>query len=182
MYPNVNNTEAGKIWMMFPALVLFLLINSCSGPVESTGMIDLETIEQQLLLLDDNVQKEIAQSLQEENSAPKAVPRTINKDGSLRVVPTGDWTSGFYPGILWRMYEMTGKPEWKEKAMNYTGKLEKEMYNGSNHDVGFRMFCSYGNGLRLTGDTSYIPDPCPISQNPDRTLLRNRRKHQIVGF
>ena len=103
MNPNVNNTVAGKILMMIPALILFLLINSCSGPVESTGMIDLETIEQQLMLLDENVQKEIAQSPLEENSAPKAVPRTINKDGTLRVVPTGDWTSGFYPGVLWRM-------------------------------------------------------------------------------
>lgn len=175
MYPNVTNSQAGKIWMMIPALVLFLLINSCSGPVESTGMIDLETIEQQLLLLDDNVQKEIAQSLQEENSVPKAVPRTINKDGSLRVVPTGDWTSGFYPGVLWRMFEMTGNPEWKDKAVNYTGKLKKEMYNGSNHDVGFRMFCSYGNGLRLTGDTNYIP----ILVQSAKTLIA--RYYETVG-
>ncbi len=154
---NVSNTPAGKIWMIIPAFILFLLINSCSGPVDNTGMIDLETIEEQLLLLDENVQKEIAKSLMEENGAPIAVPRTINEDGSLRVVPTGDWTSGFYPGVLWRMYEMTCKSEWKEKAVSYTGKLEQEMYNGSNHDVGFRMFCSYGNGLRLTDDPAYIP-------------------------
>jgi len=175
MYPNVTNSQAGKIWMIFPALVLFLLINSCSGPAENTGMIDLETIEQQLLLLDENVQKEIAQSLQDENAVPKAIPRTINKDGSLHVVPTGDWTSGFYPGVLWRMYEMTGKSEWLEKAVNYTGKLEKEMYNGSNHDVGFRMFCSYGNGLRLTGEPSYIP----ILVQSAKTLIA--RYYETVG-
>ena len=35
--------------------------------------------------------------------------------------------------------------------------LEKEQYNGSNHDVGFRMFCSYGNALRLTKNEAYIP-------------------------
>jgi hypothetical protein len=31
------------------------------------------------------------------------------------------------------------------------------MYNASSHDVGFMMYCSYGNGLRITGDTAYIP-------------------------
>ncbi len=72
-------------------------------------------------------------------------------------LPAGDWTSGFYPGVLWYMYELTGKAEWKEKAISYTAELEEQQYNGSNHDVGFRMFCSYGNALRLTGDGSYIP-------------------------
>jgi hypothetical protein len=55
------------------------------------------------------------------------------------------------------MYELTGEDAWKEKAITYTSTLEEEQYNASNHDVGFRMFCSYGNALRLSGDESYIP-------------------------
>ena len=55
------------------------------------------------------------------------------------------------------MYEMSGDESWKKKAIEYTEKLEKQQYNGSNHDVGFRMFCSYGNALRLTGNEAYIP-------------------------
>jgi unsaturated chondroitin disaccharide hydrolase len=49
------------------------------------------------------------------------------------------------------------------------------MYDASNHDVGFRMYCSYGNGLRLTGDSSYIP----ILVESARTLIS--RYNEKVG-
>jgi len=46
-------------------------------------------------------------------------PRTLEK-GELRLVPAKDWTSGFFPGELWFLYEYTGKPEWKSEAQAYT--------------------------------------------------------------
>ena len=87
----------------------------------------------------------------------RIMPRSIDEKGNLLLVKPGDWTSGFFPGMLWYMYELTGYGSWLEKAIEYTSMLKDQMYNASNHDVGFRMYCSYGNGLRLTGDTSYIP-------------------------
>jgi rhamnogalacturonyl hydrolase YesR len=148
---------------------------SCSNPVSDTGEADLDAIAEQLLLLDKNVQDELVKSPLDDRGREKAVPRSINDDGSLSVVTTGDWTSGFYPGVLWYMYEMTGDELWKDKAIEYTGKLEKEQFNGSNHDVGFRMFCSYGNGLRLTGDESYIP----ILVQSAKTLIA--RYYESIG-
>jgi len=79
------------------------------------------------------------------------LPRSIEKGMCL----TGDWTSGFYPGILWYLYEYTKDDFWKGNAEKVTAFLEKEQYNTSNHDVGFRINCSYGNGWRLTGNTDY---------------------------
>lgn len=157
MITNKGILQTSRIRMIIPAFTLLLAAYSCSGPAEKPTIIDLESIGQQLLLLDENVQKELAEAPLDQNGREKAVPRTIHDDGTLSVVPGGDWTSGFFPGTLWYMYELTGDPAWMEKAEHYTAKLEQEMYNRSNHDVGFRMYCSYGNALRLAGDSAYIP-------------------------
>lgn len=82
-------------------------------------------------------------------------PRSLEPDGSLIVVPSKDWCSGFFPGELWYMYEYTRKPQWKQLAHRQTILIEREKYNATTHDMGFKMFCSYGNAYRLTGDTIY---------------------------
>ena len=33
----------------------------------------------------------------------KLMPRSVEKDGSLRMVDERDWCSGFFPGMLWLM-------------------------------------------------------------------------------
>ncbi len=132
---------------------LSFVIISCGNSGSQSGEISIDAIGNQLLLLHQNTEQIVIDSVGSELVSP----RTINKDGSLMVVPGGDWTSGFFAGTLWYMYEMSGDEAWKKKAIDYTLRLEKEQYNGSNHDVGFRMFCSYGNALRLTGNEAYIP-------------------------
>lgn len=84
----------------------------------------------------------------------KVSPRTL-KDGNLVLVPSSDWTSGFFPGILWYLYEATGDVEWRDKARTFTTFIEQEQWNGKTHDMGFKIYCSVGNGYRLTGDTTY---------------------------
>jgi hypothetical protein len=164
-----------RLHLVIPLMAVLLAIVSCSTPAEKTKEITLDDIAAQLRLLDENVLKLQAEDPTTENGQPRVLPRTINKDGSLFVTPAGDWTSGFYPGVLWYMYELTGEAEWKEKAVKYTAFLEDQQYNGSNHDVGFRMFCSYGNALRLTGDESYVP----VLVQSARTLIA--RYNEQVG-
>jgi unsaturated chondroitin disaccharide hydrolase len=82
-------------------------------------------------------------------------PRTTGKDGHLVLVDSPDWTSGFFPGCLWYMYEFTHEDKWKTAAQLFTHNVEKEQFNGTNHDIGFKIYCSYGNGLRLTGNVRY---------------------------
>jgi uncharacterized protein YyaL (SSP411 family) len=74
-------------------------------------------------------------------------PRTI-ENGRIKLVSAEDWTSGFFPGNLWMMYELTGKSKWKELALEYTLPLENEKWNGTNHDTGFKMYCSFGNAIK----------------------------------
>lgn len=65
------------------------------------------------------------------------------------------WCSGFFPGSLWYLYEYSKNQEVLSYAKMYTDRVEREKYTTDNHDVGFMLYCSFGNGLRLTGDERY---------------------------
>jgi unsaturated chondroitin disaccharide hydrolase len=82
-------------------------------------------------------------------------PRTTSPDGKLKTVPSNDWTSAFYAGNLWYMYDLTKDKKWELAARRWTAGLEKEKYNTHTHDLGFMLYCSFGNGLRLTNDPAY---------------------------
>ena len=79
------------------------------------------------------------------------LPRTFEQ-GKVILEDSRWWTSGFFPGTLWYIYEATGNEEIKKYASDYTWRVEREKYTTDNHDVGFMIFCSFGNALRLTGD------------------------------
>jgi rhamnogalacturonyl hydrolase YesR len=84
----------------------------------------------------------------------KPLPRTY-EHGKLVMIPTRDWTSGFFPGSMWYLFEATGDAKWRTSAEKFTALLAPEQYNTKTHDVGFMLYCSYGNGLRLTGNEAY---------------------------
>ena len=86
--------------------------------------------------------------------AAKPLPRTF-EHGQLVTIPTRDWTSGFFPGSLWYLFEATGDAKWRASAEKFTALLEPEQHNTRTHDVGFIIYCSFGNGLRLTGNEAY---------------------------
>ena len=85
------------------------------------------------------------------------MPRTVNLgDSSWTYVAVTDWTSGFWPGVLWYEYEYTKNEAWKNRADSFTRSLKSLAYRpATDHDLGFQLYCSYGNGYRLTGDSSY---------------------------
>ena len=67
-----------------------------------------------------------------------------------------NWRSGFWPGIEWYLYEHTQNEFWKKAAEKSTEKLIGIIDTTvSNHDLGFQMYCSYGNAFRLTGNPAY---------------------------
>ena len=82
-------------------------------------------------------------------------PQSTNPDGTPNNRTSDWWCSGFFPGSLWYLYEFTGDPIWKEAAERWTMALEKEQYNTGTHDLGFMLYCSFGNGYRLTKNDAY---------------------------
>ena len=82
------------------------------------------------------------------------IPSTY-KHGEINFVPTDDWVSGFFAGTLWYMYELTGDEYYAEKAQKHTEILHDIQYLKWHHDVGFMVYDSYGNGLRLKNIPGY---------------------------
>lgn len=84
------------------------------------------------------------------------LPRTI-KDGQAMNSDYTWWCSGFFPGTAWYTYEITGDEAVRDIAMKNTLKLAGIPANVDNHDIGFMLWTSYGNALRLTNDKSLLP-------------------------
>jgi unsaturated chondroitin disaccharide hydrolase len=85
------------------------------------------------------------------------IPRSIaNGKTEWRFVNYRDWTCGFWPGILWYNYEFTKDAKWKNEAMRYSKALFPLVDSAAiDHDLGFQVYCSIGNGYRLSGDSLY---------------------------
>ena len=82
-------------------------------------------------------------------------PRATDKYGRLTLTDKYEWTSGFFPGSLWYGYEATQDDTLKREAIYWTEKLEPLQYFTEHHDLGFMLYCSYGNAYRLTGNQQY---------------------------
>ncbi|MDH6535258.1 glycosyl hydrolase family 88 [Parabacteroides sp. 52] len=85
----------------------------------------------------------------------KNFPRRINKEGKLSVTNKWDWTPGFFPGTLWYLYELTGDTVWQQEAEKWTWQMEEVQHFSAHHDIGFMMYCSYGNAERLASRPEY---------------------------
>ncbi|MBF4507788.1 glycoside hydrolase family 88 protein [Flavobacterium sp. JLP] len=85
-----------------------------------------------------------------------SMPRSMTtKTNSIKKVPSKDWTSGFFAGNLWQLYRLTGNPQYKEQAAKWTAFSKKESVNNNSHDVGFKVFCSFGEALKVENKQEY---------------------------
>lgn len=89
--------------------------------------------------------------------SPGTNPRSVQPDGTVRLANVQDWTTGFFPGSLWYGYELTGDVQLKDAAKKFTLGLDTVRHITNTHDLGFMLYCSYGNAYRITRDSSYLP-------------------------
>ncbi|WP_353135207.1 glycoside hydrolase family 88 protein [Pseudopedobacter sp.] len=82
------------------------------------------------------------------------LPRTYEKGKDISS-DSRWWCSGFFPGSLWYIYENKRNQDILKYAELYTDRVEREKYTTDNHDVGFMIYCSFGNGYRLTKNKKY---------------------------
>lgn len=136
---------------------LMVVCGACSQTTQKTDVVkdSFDFADRQLQYAFTQIDSMRA-ATQDESAKKKLVsPRTIGDDGSFKMVASRDWTSGFFPGELWYMYEYTQDDFWKKKAQEFTAPIEDQKTNGGTHDMGFKMYCSFGNGYRLTKDAAY---------------------------
>ncbi len=99
--------------------------------------------------------EQLGYMLKEAGKTDSLFPRTTNSAGKMTGTNMYDWTPGFFPGSLWYVYEYTKDPAFKQAATGWTEKLRALQYFTHHHDLGFMMYCSYGNAYRLTGKEAY---------------------------
>ena len=136
-----------RYWILF-LTVLLSVYSACAHTMEKESMKTviekaLEHANSQSLILAKNVA-----------ALSGRLPKSI-KEGKLETSLSDWWCSGFFPGTLWYLYEYSNDKEIGKYATLLTERIKKEQYNKNTHDLGFMLYCSYGNALRLTGRKIY---------------------------
>ncbi len=86
---------------------------------------------------------------------PRNIADSLNS-WHCRRATKDEWCAGFWPGVLWYDYEYTRDEKIKSEAEKFTESLEfLSEIPAYDHDLGFLVFCSYGNGYRLTKNPEY---------------------------
>lgn len=123
---------------------------SCQSPKQEQYVLEADFIEQQLK--DAVEQYQVMAGRLPTDVLPKSY---YVADDSLETSATRWWTSGFYPGSLLYLYEFSGDEALLKEAQQKLALLEKEKDNTGTHDLGFMLYCSFGNAHRLAADSSY---------------------------
>lgn len=87
------------------------------------------------------------------------------------------WVSGFFPGILWLLYENSQNIQFREYAELYTARVEPAKKMKNTHDLGFMLYCSFGQGYRLTKNPHYLN---VIKEGSENLLTRWNPKLGVI--
>ena len=145
-----------------------------------------------------NVNKQLDYCIQQVNKTiaankevgDKNIPRSIDcNTKDWKYVDYKDWTSGFWPGILWYAFQYSHDNQFKLQAAKFSNELKPLAYNlAYDHDLGFQINCSIGNGFFLTQNKNYkkillaAADTLATLYNPKvGTILSWPREVQSLG-
>jgi len=123
---------------------ILLVFNSCAG----------NKLEKQI---DSALNRGVNQySYMMKNLPENRYPKTYFADTQKFETSKSDWwCSGFYPGTMIYLDEATKNPVFEKEIDRVFQDLKKEQFNKTTHDLGFMMFCSFGNANRLNPTPEY---------------------------
>ncbi|HDZ13994.1 hypothetical protein LCGC14_0950910 [marine sediment metagenome] len=143
-------------------LALFICMASCRNNKKN----DAPETAQDMTAMDTDF--DLVQAIEDcEDQLKISVPKLTDLTKHPRLIETGEtewkevpngrlvWTSGFYPGILWYMYDLTKEEKWKKEAIKRTEVFESFKSITEHHDIGFMMYPAYGMGYELGGMKEY---------------------------
>lgn len=135
---------------LFGFLIFFA---SCSGQRQASA----STNKELLRTFEQNLKDAAAQyKVMMQRLPPDRFPKTYYaKTDSLETSGSDWWCSGFYPGTLLYLYEETKDQSLLNEAERMMHVLEKEKHNKTTHDLGFMMYCSFGNALQIAPRPDY---------------------------
>ena len=149
--------------LLFAALSLAV---ACTGPKQSF-------VSENVSFAEGQIGKEI--EVIEAHTDKVLSPIYLKPDDTVFYGGYKDWRSGFFPGSVWLLYELTGDQKYVPLARKYSEAIRDVQNLTTTHDVGFMSMCSFGNGLRLAGIEEYKP----ILVQTAKSLLT--RFHESTG-
>ncbi|MFT3902762.1 MAG: glycoside hydrolase family 88 protein [Niabella sp.] len=137
------------------ALFSIAILTSCSSTKKTTNTCDVDFVKENFSHAATMLNGQLKTANEKFSTKNGAYPRTTGKNGKLVTTSMYDWTPGFFPGNLWYVYEYSKDEALKAAAIKWTEKLAPLQTFTEHHDLGFMMYCSYGNAYKLTGNESY---------------------------
>ena len=167
-------TRTRKLFAGLGATAGLMLCLQCTPPqkkqVEAAPTWDVQAVQQ--------ARAQIGQEIDTIEASGKCLnPITLGQDGQVVYGGYADWRSGFFPGSVWYLYELTGDTTLLPLAAKYTEALDEAKNLTWHHDIGFIIQCSYGNGLRLAGTEAYKD---VIAQAARSLCTRFREKPGVI--
>lgn len=132
---------------------ILIILSACSTQPKSADQTDndlLKNIEQNFT--DAAAQYKFLQKNLPADQFPKTYfPATNQYEFST----SAWWCSGFYPGTLLLLYTQTKDQTLLTEAERILEVLKKEQFNTKTHDLGFMMYCSFGNANLIQPAAAY---------------------------
>jgi len=100
---------------------------------------------------------------------------TVNGEWQFRKKP--NWLSGFIGGELWLLYEMTGREEFKTRALQHADQMIKSASINYTHDMGFIFMPTCVKSYQMTGNVKYRD---AAIQAADMLMKRFNEKGQFI--
>lgn len=134
-------------------LLTIIGLASCQSSISNNGnsKSNIDTNKTQLDLLVERAEKDLAII----RFDSMAIPRTLEANGQVKGTPSKSWTSGFYPGLLWQLYGHSKNEKLKQAAIQWSEVVEKEKLDDGTHDLGFKVYCPFGNAYNITKNGKY---------------------------
>lgn len=133
-------------------LITLLLIFTCAAAFAQQGAKQPESMAKL-------IQNEFAFAADQYKVLSRNIPEGLTPQSFDNGKPINKdiqwWCSGFYSGSLWYIYEETRDTQIKLEAEKALQVIEPNQTYTGNHDLGFMMYCSFGNAYRITGKPTY---------------------------
>ena len=143
--------------MLRVSLVLFGFGLLTTVPGIAQKVVRLQPKQQLVRLIDGNLRQAANQYKVMMGKVPAdRLPKTYFAMGDRLETSNSEWwTSGFYPGTLFYLYEFSHDTSLLHEATRRLKLLEKEQFNKGTHDLGFMMYCSFGNARHILNTKDY---------------------------
>lgn len=135
-------------------LISTLILACTSGTAGAQQKLNYKPKPDLIKLIGKNLKDAAAQyKVLMKNVPADSLPETFEKNRSKSTTPK-NWVSGFYPGTLFYLYEGTKDKILYDAGLAKLPIMEPIKYIDS-HDIGFMMFCSFGNANNIRPSAMY---------------------------